>query len=180
MRQGDFNWQPGCLQNETVILSAIKQNDFDTLYKVAADPAIWEQHPEQDRHKIEVFRNYFNSALNSQSAFLIREKKFGEIIGSTRFYDFNASQSSIAIGYTFLAKQFWGGSTNKAVKQLLLDYAFKKVEKVFFHIGAGNIRSQKAILNLGAKKVREYSKTHNGFSDIHFEYVIEKKDWHKG
>ena len=85
MRQGDFNWQPGCLQNETVILSAIKQNDFGTLYKVAADPAIWEQHPEQDRHKIEVFRNYFNSALNSQSAFLIREKKLVKLLAAHAF-----------------------------------------------------------------------------------------------
>jgi hypothetical protein len=111
---------------------------------------------------------------------LIREKKSGKIIGSTRYYEFNASKSSIAIGYTFLAKQFWGGSTNKAVKQLLLDYAFKKVEKVFFHIGASNIRSQTAILKIGAKKVREYTITQNGNLENHFEYAIEKKDWHKG
>jgi len=180
MRQGDFNWQPGCLQNETVILSAVQQKDFEVLYHVAADPEIWEQHPEQDRYKKEVFRNYFNSALASQSAFLIREKKSGKIIGSTRYYEFNASKSSIAIGYTFLAKQFWGGSTNKAVKQLLLDYAFKKVEKVFFHIGASNIRSQTAILKIDAKKVREYTITQNGNLENHFEYAIEKKDWHKG
>ena len=102
MRQGDFNWQPDCLQNETVILSAVQQKDFEALYHVAADPEIWEQHPDQDRYKKEVFRNYFNSALASQSAFLIREKKSGKIIGSTRYYEFNASKSSIAIGYTFL------------------------------------------------------------------------------
>lgn len=58
---------------------------------------------------------------------------------------------------------------------MLLDYAFKKVEKVFFHIGASNIRSQTAILKIGAKKVREYTITQNGNLENHFEYAIEKK-----
>ena len=60
MQHNDFTWQPGCLQNETVILSAVQQKDFEALYHVAADPEIWEQHPDQDRYKKEVFRNYFS------------------------------------------------------------------------------------------------------------------------
>jgi RimJ/RimL family protein N-acetyltransferase len=173
------NWQPGFLKNETVILKPVEENDFEALYRVAADPAIWEQHPERDRYKREVFQQYFNSAIASQSAFLILDKPSGNLIGSTRFYDYRANPSSIAIGFTFLAKAYWGGVANKAVKQLMLDYAFQFVDRVFFHIGAENIRSQKAIVKLSAKKVREYQKEHRNVSEVHYEYALEKSDWFK-
>ena len=38
---------------------------------------------------------------------------------------------------------------------MMLDHAFKFVDTVIFHIGTNNIRSQKAIEKLGARKVSE-------------------------
>lgn len=179
IQQIEFNWQPDYLQNDTVVLKPIEEYDFEALFSVASNPEIWEQHPEPDRYKREVFQIYFNSAIKSRSAFLILEKKSGKIIGSTRYYEFNLMSSSIAIGYTFLAKEYWGGKFNKAVKQLMLDYAFQQVNKIFFHIGANNIRSQTAIQRLGAKKVREYTKQNKGITENHIEYLLEKKEWIK-
>ena len=165
-----MHWQPDTLENELVKLVPLKEEDFDRLLKVASDPLIWEQHPAKDRYKREVFRSYFDSAVASGSAFLILENSTGELIGSTRYYDYKPELSRIAIGYTFITKEFWGGKYNAAVKKLMLDYAFDFVDSVVFHIGPTNFRSQQAILKIGATKIGE--EEYNGISQ--FVYEIRK------
>jgi len=50
---------PNKLENDKVVLKLIDPSDFDTLYQVAKDPLIWEQHPNKDRWKEDVFRSFF-------------------------------------------------------------------------------------------------------------------------
>jgi RimJ/RimL family protein N-acetyltransferase len=58
----------------------------------------------------------------------------------------------------------------------MLDYAFQFVDKVYFHIGAFNIRSQKAIEKIGAVKVDEFEVEYYGEeSKLNFVYLINKK-----
>ena len=142
--------QPGYLVNDIVELVPLKQSDFEELYAVASDPLIWEQHPNPDRYKKEVFEVYFKGAIASGGAFLIKDPSTNDILGCTRFYDFNEIEKSVLIGYTFFARSCWGRGINHAVKHLMLDYAFQFVDKVIFHVGANNIRSQKAMEKLGA------------------------------
>lgn len=172
-----INWQPRYLENDTVKLLPLTENDFDVLFQVASDPLIWEQHPTRDRYKKEVFQLFFDGAVTSQTAFLIKDKISNSIIGSTRYYDFKPADSSIAIGYTFLARQYWGGQFNKAVKKLLLGYAFRFVDNVYFHIGAGNTRSQLATLKIGAHKMNEINFDHYGENVLHYEYLLRRQDW---
>ena len=49
-----FNLQPA-LENELVILRPLNEQDFESLYQVAKDPLIWEQHPNSDRFKRDVY-----------------------------------------------------------------------------------------------------------------------------
>jgi len=142
--------QPIYLVNDIVELVPLKQSDFEELYAVASDPLIWEQHPNPDRYKKEVFEVYFKGAIASGGAFLIKDPSTNDILGCTRFYDFNETEKSVLIGYTFFARSCWGRGINHAVKHLMLDYAFQFVDKVIFHVGANNIRSQKAMEKLGA------------------------------
>ncbi|MGX7666929.1 GNAT family N-acetyltransferase [Flavobacterium pedocola] len=172
-----MNLQP-ILENDIVKLSPLKETDFEALYQVASDPPIWEQHPNKDRYKREVFQNFFEGAMASGGAFLILDKEKNVAIGSTRFYDYNESEKSILIGYTFYARAYWGSTYNPQVKKLMLDYAFQFLDKVYFHIGALNIRSQKAIERLGAAKVRTIEVAYHGEPEkLNFEYVIEKQNW---
>lgn len=172
-----FNTQP-VLQTDKVLLQPLLPEDFDALYNVAADPAVWEQHPNKDRWKKEVFETVFHGAIKSNGAFKIIDKENGEVIGSTRFYDYDADQNSIFIGYTFYATKYWGSGTNKAVKKLMLDYAFQYVQAVLFHIGAQNIRSQIAITRIGAQKTGEETVAYYGEPDReNFVYTITKDDW---
>jgi len=150
----DFSVQP-TLENGNVKLVPLDQNDFEQLFSVASDPLVWEQHPNKDRYKREVFENFFQGAMESGGAFKIIESNTGEVAGSTRFYDFNPENNCIFIGYTFYGRKFWGSKLNPQVKKLMLDYIFQFVDKVNFHVGKDNIRSQKAMERLGAKKVDE-------------------------
>lgn len=149
-----MNIQP-TLENENVKLIPLNQTDFEELFAVASDPLVWEQHPNKDRYKREVFENFFQGAMESGGAFKIIDKNSDEVAGSTRFYDYNPEENSIFIGYTFYDTKFWGSKLNPQVKKLMLDYIFQFVDKVNFHVGKENIRSQKAMEKLGAKKVNE-------------------------
>jgi RimJ/RimL family protein N-acetyltransferase len=176
MKSQHFNLQPEILEDGLVELKPFRQDAFDALFELASDPLIWEQHPVKDRFKKEVFKTYFDQAVASKSSFLIFEKATGQLIGSTRYYDLNPELSRVAIGYTFLARKYWGGPFNRAMKKLMLDYAFQFVNSVVFHIGLENIRSQKAVLKLGAKKINELDFASVG-KITHGEYEILRSEW---
>jgi RimJ/RimL family protein N-acetyltransferase len=172
-----MNLQP-FLENEIVQLIPLQASDFEALYQVAADPLIWEQHPNKNRYQRTVFQNFFDGALLSKGAFIIKDKESNTIIGSTRFYDWNPDEKSVLIGYTFYGRNYWGSNYNPIVKKMMLDYAFQFVEHVYFHVGAENIRSQIAMERLGAKKVREINIAYHGEPEkLNFEYLISKSDW---
>jgi RimJ/RimL family protein N-acetyltransferase len=177
MESTQINWQPAHLESEYVKLVPLQESHFEVLYAVASDPLIWEQHPEKDRYKREVFQKFFDKALAAGSAFLISDKASGEAIGSTRFYDYNQEESSVSVGYTFYARKYWGGSYNRSGKKLMIDYALQYANNVCFFIGSGNVRSQQAIMKIGAVKNREYHLEEFGSQSLHFEYRISKESW---
>ena len=171
-----FDIQPSFLHDDTIKLIPLKETDFDNLYKVASNPLVWEQHPNPNRYKLEDFTTYFKGAIESKGAFLILDALTNETIGCSRYYDYNEINSSVLIGYTFIGTKFWANGYNKALKKLMIDYAFQSVDKVYFHIGAFNIRSQKAIEKIGAVKVDEFEVEYYGeTSKLNFVYLINKE-----
>lgn len=172
-----FNPQP-TLENELIKLVPLKNEDFETLYLVASDPLIWGQHPNKNRHQRDVFKKFFKKAMESGGAFIVLDKKSDKVIGSSRYYDFDEGKKSIAIGYTFLAREYWGTANNRAMKTLMLDYAFMSVDIVIFYIGVNNIRSQKAIEKLGAEHVGKIKVNSSGEDErLNFIYKIDKTTW---
>lgn len=175
-----FNLQP-LLENEKIILVPLLPEDFEELYIVAADPDIWIQHPNKDRWKKEVFKTFFEGAIESNGAFKIIDKTDKSTTGSTRFYDYDDQENSILIGYTFYATKYWGKGINLSVKKIMLDYIFQFVTMVYFHIGAENIRSQIAISRLGATKTGEKEVKYFGEQPkLNFVYRITKEEWFSG
>ena len=143
-----FDLQP-TLKGELLELRPLTAEDFRELYAVASDPLIWEQHPASDRYKEEVFREFFQGALESGGAFLVVDSATGRAIGSTRFHSYDEEESEIEIGWTFLARSHWGGRFNGEMKRLMLDHAFRFVESVVFLVGPENFRSQRAVEKIG-------------------------------
>jgi RimJ/RimL family protein N-acetyltransferase len=172
-----MNIQP-FLKTDRIWLQPLQACDLDALYAVACDPEIWAQHPNKDRWRKEVFSNFFEGAMQSKGAFKIVDKLSGEILGRTRFYDYDEQACSILIGYTFYAVKCWGQGINHAVKRLMIAYAFRFVDNVHFHIGASNFRSQVAIERLGARKIGEQEVTYFGETPkLNFVYEISKINW---
>lgn len=173
----NFDIQP-ILENDKAILYPLQESDFEDLYAVASNPQIWEQHPNKDRWKKDVFRTFFEGAMQSTGAFKILDKSTGNVAGSTRIYNYNDQDNSILIGYTFYGIEYWGKGINHSVKVLMLDYLFQYVSHVGFHIGANNVRSQIAIARLGAKKVGEQEVAYFGEPPkLNYIYRIEKEEW---
>ena len=171
-----FDLQPH-LKGELIELRPLTPDDWGELFAVASDSLIWEQHPENDRHKEDVFRVFFKEALKSGGAFVVIDKQNQRIIGSTRFYGYDPEKSEIEIGWTFLARKYWGGRYNREMKQLLLSHAFKFVETVVFLVGEHNIRSHRAMEKIGALKVGTATRAYgNHPAATNVKYVIRKSE----
>src|SRR5262249_32618339 len=108
MRPEQFELQP-TLTGELLELRPLQPEDWKDLFGVASDPLIWEQHPASDRYKEHVFRTFFQEALDCGGAFAVFDRGTPQIIGSTRFFGYDAGRSEIEIGWTFLARDYWGG-----------------------------------------------------------------------
>jgi len=147
-----FDLQP-TLKGDLLSLRPLRPEDFHDLYAVASDPLIWEQHPNNDRYKEEVFREFFRAALESRGALIAIDSKDGRVIGSSRFHGYDKEKSEIEIGWTFLARSHWGGAYNREMKQLMLRHAFQFVKSVVFLVGPQNLRSQKAMEKIGGVRV---------------------------
>ncbi len=147
-----FDLQP-VLKGELLELRPLRATEFDDLFAVAADPLIWEQHPNSDRHEEAVFRIFFREALESGGALIARDTRDGRIIGSSRFHGYDRERSEIEIGWTFLARSHWGGRYNGEMKRLMLDHAFRFVDRVVFVIGPQNLRSRRAVEKIGGVHV---------------------------
>jgi RimJ/RimL family protein N-acetyltransferase len=156
-----MNWQPLNLKNEWVELTPLTETDFEELYAVAKDPLVWEQHPNPDRYKRDVFQTYFQGAIESKGAFLIKDST-GNAIGCTRFYDHVPEKKEVKIGSTFFSRDCWGKPFNQSTKSLMLQYAFQFVHDVIFHVGANNIRSQKAMEKMGALRIGQETVAYYG------------------
>lgn len=168
------------LQTNLVAAAPLAASDFERLLAVAADPMIWEQHPNPDRYKREVFSTYFKGALESGGALLITDAATNAVIGCSRFYDYEPDRREVKIGYTFFARSCWGKGYNAEAKQLMLQHAFQYVDSVIFHVGAQNLRSRRAMEKLGAAFLGEEDVAYYGeATKRNVVYRIRKEDWEK-
>jgi len=101
-------------------------------------------------------KNYIAHALREKDAetsypFIVLDKRTSKIAGSTRFYDYRKTHSTVQLGFTWYAKEFQGTGLNRNCKFLLLQYAFEtmKLERVEFRADAKNARSIAAMKSIG-------------------------------
>jgi len=146
-----FDAQPR-LAGELVELRPLRADDREDLYAAASDPLIWEQHPEK-RNQPDVFNAYFADQLSSGGGLAVVDRAGSRVIGTTRFAGFDANASEVEIGWTFLARPYWGGGYNGEMKTLLLGHAFRFVDRVVFAVHEQNIRSQRAVEKIGGRRV---------------------------
>ena len=153
------------LANSKIGLRPMVEADFQSLYAVASDPGIWLQHPDQLRYTREGFSRFFESAFSEGShSLIIFHPLSGEVMGSSRYYRHNPEAGIVYIGYTFLARKYWGGMWNARLKFQMLEYALLHCRQVFFEAAVGNVRSVSALEKLGANRI-----THSEPGKVLFE-----------
>jgi len=106
----------------------------------------------------------------------------GEPIGSTSYLDIRPQHRGLEIGRTWIGKRWQGTVVNPESKYLLLRHAFESLGavRVQFKTDANNIRSQRAIEKLGARRegvLRRYQVRSNGCHRDSVMYSIIDEEW---
>ena len=144
-----MNLQP-VLTGPTLSLAPIRPEDGEELYAVARDPLIWALHPAQDRWQRPDFEAYFARWLLAGGGLAVRERATGRVIGASCYSAEGRLSGEVEIGWTFLARDNWGGATNGEVKSLMIGHALQSVEQVVFRVAESNLRSRRALEKIGA------------------------------
>ncbi len=157
------------LEGDLVEIRPMVEADMEPLYEVAKDPLIWEQHHAK-RYLRSQFVTYFQESMKSGGALTILDKKVDQVIGSSRFKRVDGLSDVLEIGWTFLGRAYWGGRFNREVKHLMINHAFKYVDKIIFLVHRKNHRSQRAIENINGKKADSVELSF--LSNVNPDYLI--------
>jgi RimJ/RimL family protein N-acetyltransferase len=105
---------------------------------------------------------------------VIVDNASGRVIGSSRYCDWNPSDESVVIGYTYLERAYWGGAVNGEVKRLMIAHAFGFARTVWFHVSPGNARSQRALEKTGVRLDREQIVPVGGVPSAQMVYRVDR------
>ena len=171
------------LEGERLTLRPLRESDWDALYAVASDRALWAVHPSHDRWQEPVFRAFFDDAMAKGGALAIVDRSTGAVIGSSRFQfcDRPEEDGALEIGWSFLARACWGKGYNAEFKRLMLAHAFRFVDRVVFRVGADNVISRKAMANIGGRLTGDsYVEERAGRPVEHVVFEITRESFAEG
>ena len=66
---------PVAIETKHFLLEQVAESDFESLYAVASDPLIWEQHPESNRWQSDIFSAFFSNGLASDLGCFVIDRK---------------------------------------------------------------------------------------------------------
>ncbi len=178
--------QPVILQNEHVVLEPMSPGHEAELIEATKDGELWNLWfttvPAPDQ-----VGQYIQVALAGQEAghmlpWVVREKRTGKVVGSTRYHDIVAVANRVEIGYTWYSASVQRSHINTACKLLLLSHGFDSLrcDVVGLRTDNFNFRSQRAIEALGAKKdgvIRHHTVRKDGSVRDTVMYSILKHEW---
>ncbi|MCC6630871.1 MAG: GNAT family N-acetyltransferase [Gammaproteobacteria bacterium] len=174
--QADFDPQP-VLRGPSLLLRPLVAADREALWEVARDRLLWALHPDQTRFESAGFERFFQGSLESGSALVVVDQHTGRIVGSSRYYDWEPAKRELAIGYTFLARDCWGGDVNRELKHLMIEHAAPWADRIWFHVGKGNLRSRRAMEKMGARAEFEGLRPQNGEMIDFIYYALDVSPW---
>jgi RimJ/RimL family protein N-acetyltransferase len=178
--------QPAVLQGRGISLEPLSEDHHEALSAAAADGKLWELWftvvPAPGG-----MQAYVADALKGQRdgnmvPWVVRDRATGAIIGSTRYHDIAPRIDRVEIGYTWYAQSRQRTHVNTTCKLLLLSHAFDMVgcKVVGLRTDSFNLRSQRAIEGLGAKKdgvIRHHGIRRDGTARDTVMYSILSTEW---
>jgi N-acetyltransferase len=177
---------PVALQDDHVLLEPLGLHHVPALEAAAADGELWKlwftSAPAPGQTVAYVQKALDGLATDTMLPFAVREQTSGEIVGTTRLYEFKPELPRVAIGYTWYAKRWQKSHLNTACKRLLLKHAFESLDcvAVEFHTDRRNLDSQRAIERLGAHRdgvLRAHMRRPDGTLRDTVFYSIISSEW---
>jgi N-acetyltransferase len=147
-----FDFQP-YLDVELVVMRPMVEADFELLYAVASDPHIWAVHPTHERWQRPVFRANIDEAYAEKGGLVAIDNVTGGIIGFSRYSQVAVGPDDIEIGWSFLAREYWGGRYNRDMKRIMVAHALRAFDRVVFRVGETNVRSRRAMEKIGGVQI---------------------------
>jgi RimJ/RimL family protein N-acetyltransferase len=119
---------------------------------------------------------------DQQYAFAVVLKSGTRVVGSTAYLSVVSEHRRLEIGSTWYSRDVWGTVVNPECKLLLMEHAFEDwgAVRVEFRTDENNVRSQRAILKLGAKfegACRKHGIRPDGSVRNVFLYSIIDSEW---
>ena len=176
---------PCTLEGEYVRLEPLRKQHADALFAVAQRLEWgWFLKPLRTKGQAEA---RIEEGLRAEErgeayAFAVRSKEVGRVVGSTSYFGVVARDRKVEVGSTWYASEAQGTKVNPECKYLLLAHAFDDwgAIRVQFTTDANNVRSQRAILKLGAKfegKLRNDRIRQDGSLRDSMLYSIVASEW---
>lgn len=132
-------------------------------------------------------RAYIETALEGQGdghrmPWVVRDLRFGHVVGSTSYHDIVPAIDRVEIGYTWYGKSAQRTDVNTTCKLLLLSHAFDTLGCAVVGLRTDNFNfaSQRAIEALGAKKdgvIRHHHPRRDGTARDSVMYSILASEW---
>jgi N-acetyltransferase len=173
------------LHGTTLCLEPLAEGHREPLRNAAQDERIWEFGIVSGFGN--AFDSWFDDALRGQNVgtripFVVVKAFDSKVVGSTSFLDPSPTYRRVEIGHTWYHPSEWSSPTNPECKLLLLDHAFESMgfNRVSFHVDRTNLRSQKAVLKLGAVQegiLRQHAITYTGRVRDTIVFSILKDEW---
>ncbi len=174
------------LERHGIRLEPLTPAHADGLRSAAEDGKLWELRytsvPEPER-----VGGYIEAALAGQHdghmlPWAVRELGSGAIVGSTRYHDVIPAVDRVEIGYTWYGSAWQQTHVNTACKLILLEHAFEGLgcRVVGLRTDNLNLRSQRAIEALGAKKdgvIRHHFERRDGSVRDSVMYSVLASEW---
>ncbi len=145
------------LEGSIVVLEPLAEEHADGLWEAARPPEIWTW-----LAHVGESRDYFDRCLRmsldaarsgEEGPFATRERRSGELIGSSRYLNVRPADRAVEIGWTWLTPSAWRTGANVEAKLLMLEHAFERLGclRVEFKTDARNERSRAALAALPAR-----------------------------
>ncbi|MCJ8014766.1 GNAT family N-acetyltransferase [Paenibacillus sp. KQZ6P-2] len=174
------------LEGETVRLVPMEDRHKAELSRILLSAQVWEftwrtikTAEELDQVLTTALENKING---SQLPFTIVDQMTGAIIGTTRIGDIDMKNRNVEIGWTWLSPDYWRTRVNTECKYLLLRHCFEELKliRVQFSVSGQNVRSQRAVERLGARKegvFRKHRIKPDGSIHDNIFYSIVDDEW---
>jgi RimJ/RimL family protein N-acetyltransferase len=174
------------LEGRGVLLEPMRREHEAALRAAAADGDLWTLHftsvPEPEKTMAYIEAALADCAKGARVPWVVRETKWGKIVGSTSYHDIVAAARRVEIGYTWYSKSWQRSFVNTACKLRLLEHAFDTLgcSVVGWRTDNLNTRSQAAIERLGARKdgvIRRQALRRDGTLRDTVMYSVTDDEW---